>query len=110
MNATKRPSDETLNRILDREVYQIFWLNQVGDTCIDGGGKVTDLDRESALEAYREGNVFKVVCINPVELTIRDVTDEIAGEIEFEQEQAIIAGDTYVPRLSLYANSAGRSL
>jgi len=110
MNASNTISMKTIEIILDREVYQIIWQNLTGDICIDGGGKLTDLTRESALDAYREGNVLKVFCVNFTEGTCRDVTDEFEGEIEYEQEQAILAGETYIPRLSLHANSAGRAV
>lgn len=110
MNASKTISDRTLETILDREVYQIIWLNMSGDICIDGGGKLADLDRESALEAYREGNVLKVFCVNFIEGTCRDVTDEIAGEIEYEQEQAITSGEYIAPRIYRSLENAGRTL
>ncbi|QNQ62489.1 hypothetical protein IB024_01655 [Brucella sp. 6810] len=109
MNASKTISGRTFETVLDREVYQIIWQNLSGDICIDGGGKLTDLSRESALDAYREGNVLKVFCINFVEQTCRDVTDEIAGEIEYEAEQAYEYD--YAPR-KVYRSleNAGRTL
>jgi hypothetical protein len=110
VNIAHRIPTNTVNHILDREVYQVVWLDHAGDISIDGGGKFTDLTRESALDAFREGNVLKVFCVNFIEGTCRDVTGEVAGEIEYEQEQAIIAGETYIPRLTLQANSAGRTL
>lgn len=110
MNIAQRIPAEIVNRILDRDAYQVIWLDHSGNVSIDGGGNFTDLTRESALEAYREGNVLKVFCVNFIEGTCRDITDEFAGEVEYEQEQQILAGETFIPRLSLHTNSAGRSL
>ncbi|MDH7790702.1 hypothetical protein [Ochrobactrum sp. AN78] len=110
MNIEQHIPARTVNLFLDRDVYQVIWLDHAGEISIDGGGKFTDLTRESALDAYREGNVLKVFCVNFIEGTCRDVTDEFAGEVEYEHEQQILVGETFIPRLSLHANSAGRTL
>lgn len=103
-------SAEIIERILDRDFYQIIWADVTGDICIDGGSSISIMTRDNAVEQFREGNVLCVLRINPIEQICRNVTDEIAGEIEFERDQAIVAGDTYLPRLSLHANTAGRTM
>ena len=109
MSASPNIPAKTLETILDREVYQVVWQNIPGDICIDGDCKITDLNRERALDAYREGNVLKVFCVNFIEGTCRDVTDEIAGEIEYEQEQAE-AYEYVSPRVYRSLENAGRTL
>ncbi|PYE89634.1 hypothetical protein [Phyllobacterium leguminum] len=107
-----RTLSATLDRILDHEVYQVITRNHHGDIVVCES-LVIDMTREAALEEMRAGNALKVKLINYAEDTIRDVTDEIEGEIEFEREQAIIAGETYVPMSPsdiYYANSAGRGM
>ncbi|MFC0246434.1 hypothetical protein ACFOLL_04525 [Falsochrobactrum ovis] len=109
MQTTYSIPEKTLTAVLDREIYQVIWMNFAGYICMDGDRKVTDMNRESALEAYREGNVLKVFCINLIEGTCRDVTDEIAGEIEYEQEQAE-AYEYVSPRVYRSLENAGRTL
>jgi len=112
MKHSRIPSD-TVDRILDRSIYQIIWQNIPGDICIDVDSRITDMTRDNAVEAFREGNVLRVYEVNLIKGSVRDVTEEIEGEIEFERDQSIRAGETYValsPSDAYYANSAGRRL
>jgi hypothetical protein len=78
MNAAK------LDRILDREIYQIVWVHRDGDICLDGDRRFIDMTKATAIEACQCGNVLRVYRINLVEATVRDVTEEVMIEAGLE--------------------------
>ncbi len=69
-----------LNQLLDREIYQVIWQHRDGSVCIDGDREFAHMTRDAAIEACQSSNVLRVFCINLIEATVRDVTDEIVEE------------------------------
>lgn len=112
MMATAKPTAQTIERVLDRCLYQVVQLAVDGAIHMDGG-EVSTLTRDNALELIREGNVLRVFAVNLIEGTCSDITDELEGEIEYEADQMIRDGETFIPSTyeqRAYGNSAGRRL
>ncbi|MDM7852339.1 hypothetical protein [Pseudochrobactrum kiredjianiae] len=112
MMANAKPTAQTIERVLDRCLYQVVTLAVDGSMHMDGG-EVSTLSRENALELIREGNVLRVFAFNPIEGTCSDITDELEGEIEYETDQMIRDGETFIPSTyeqRAYGDSAGRRL
>ncbi len=73
-------SHQTLQRILDRPMYQVIWQGFEGDINIDGDRLFLGMDRALAVEACQSLKVLRVYCINLIEETVRDVTAELMAE------------------------------
>jgi hypothetical protein len=82
------PTAKLLNQLLDRETYQVIWQHRDGSICIDGDREFAHMTREAAIEAYQSCKVLKVFCINLIEASVRDVTDEVADEAMATAEAA----------------------
>jgi len=80
MNRLRELSHETVERILDRPMYQVIWQSQDGNINVDGDRKFTDMTRAMAVEACQSLKVLRVYCINLIEGSVRDVTEEIMAE------------------------------
>lgn len=84
MNRLRELSRETVETILDRPMYQVIWQSQDGNINVDGDRKFTDMNRAMAVEACQSLKVLRVYCINLIEATVRDVTEELMIEAGLE--------------------------
>ena len=81
MRILKNLSHDTVTGILDRPFYQCIWQSeQTGDINIDGDRHFLSMTRTMAIEACQSLTVLRVYCINLIEGTVRDVTDELLSE------------------------------
>jgi len=84
MNRLRELSRETVETILDRPMYQVIWQASDGNLIIDGDRKFTDMTRAMAVEACQSLKVLRVYCINLIEGSVRDVTEEVMAEAGLE--------------------------
>lgn len=73
-------SHATVQGILDRPMYQVIWQSRDGNINIDGDRHFFDMSRAMAVEACQSFKVLRVYCINLIEATVRDVTEEVMEE------------------------------
>ena len=86
MRILKNLSHATVEGILDRPMYQVIWQSeQTGDINIDGDRHFLNMTRAMAIEACQSFTVLRVYCINLIEATVRDVTEEVMHEAHVER-------------------------
>jgi len=78
----------TIQGILDRPMYQVIWQSRDGNIVADGDRHFFNMNRAMAVEACQSLKVLRVYCINLIEETVRDVTEELMAEAGIRQEAA----------------------
>lgn len=85
MNRLRELSHATVEGILDRPMYQVIWQSRDGNINVDGDRHFFEMNRAMAVEACQSLKVLRVYCINLIEATVRDVTEDLmieAGVLE----------------------------
>lgn len=77
-------SHATVEGILDRPMYQCVWQANDGNIVMDGDRHFLNMTRAMAVEACQSVKVLRVYCINLIEGTVRDVTQELMIEAGLE--------------------------
>jgi hypothetical protein len=84
MNRLRELSHATVEGILDRPMYQCVWQASDGNIVMDGDRHFLAMNRAMAVEACQSLKVLRVYCINLIEGSVRDVTEEVMAEAGLE--------------------------